>query len=283
MLVVSQTSFVLAAAVLTAALVALLIGLVRARAIVAAPAAGHPTGWSPVLSGDAARRHLVLGGLAALTIGLLTRAVAVGHGPFANQFEFAVAFAWGAVAVYAYVDRRHRAALLGVVVVPFALAMLLYAATVGARTAPLVPALQHQVLLTVHVLAAVLGYGAAAVACAAAALSLLRERLPWPGLPGVGRLDELAYRAVVIAFPLLTVAILLGAVWAERAWGTYWNWDPKETSALATWLIYGGYLHARVARGWRGRRAAWLLVAGFAAVLVTYFGNLFFGGLHSYA
>ena len=87
----------------------------------------------------------------------------------------------------------------------------------------------------------------------------------------------------MIAYPLLTVMIILGAIWADIAWGRYWSWDPKETAALVTWLIYGGYLHARVVRDWRGKRAAWLLVLGFAAVLFTYFGNLFFGGLHSYA
>jgi ABC-type transport system involved in cytochrome c biogenesis permease subunit len=76
---------------------------------------------------------------------------------------------------------------------------------------------------------------------------------------------------------------VLGAVWAEQAWGTYWSWDPKETASLVTWLIYGAYLHARVVRGWRGRRAAWLLMLGFGAILLTFFGNLFFGGLHSYS
>ena len=96
-------------------------------------------------------------------------------------------------------------------------------------------------------------------------------------------LDEIGYRAVVIAFPLLTIMIILGAIWADIAWGRYWSWDPKETAALVTWLIYGAYLHARVVRDWRGSKAAWLLILGFAAILFTYFGNLFFGGLHSYA
>jgi ABC-type transport system involved in cytochrome c biogenesis permease subunit len=79
------------------------------------------------------------------------------------------------------------------------------------------------------------------------------------------------------------MVVILGAVWADVAWGSYWSWDPKETASLLTWLVYGAYLHARVVRGWRGRRAAWLLMLGFACVLFTFFGNLFFGGLHSYA
>jgi cytochrome c-type biogenesis protein CcsB len=103
------------------------------------------------------------------------------------------------------------------------------------------------------------------------------------GLPKPMVLDEIGYRAVVVGFPFLTLTIILGAVWAETAWGTYWSWDPKETASLVTWLIYGAYLHARVMRGWRGNRAAWLLVIGFLATLLTYFGNLIFGGLHSYS
>jgi ABC-type transport system involved in cytochrome c biogenesis permease subunit len=81
----------------------------------------------------------------------------------------------------------------------------------------------------------------------------------------------------------MALVIILGAVWADTAWGRYWGWDPKETASLITWLIYGGYLHARAVHGWHGGRSAVLLVAGFAAVLFTYFGNLFFGGLHSYS
>jgi hypothetical protein len=102
------------------------------------------------------------------------------------------------------------------------------------------------------------------------------------GLPKPSVLDEIGYRAIVVGFPFLTLVIVLGAVWADVAWGRYWSWDPKETASLVTWLIYGAYLHARVVRGWRGQRAAVLLLVGFAATLFTYFGNLFFGGLHGY-
>ena len=80
----------------------------------------------------------------------------------------------------------------------------------------------------------------------------------------------------------MTMVIVLGAVWAEIAWGRYWSWDPKETAALMTWLIYGAYIHARVTKDWRGNRSAWLLILGFVAVIFTFFGNHWFGGLHSY-
>ena len=122
-----------------------------------------------------------------------------------------------------------------------------------------------------------------AIAFAAALLYLIQPEGGRWGLPKPEVLDEIGYRAVVVGFPFLTLTIILGAIWADTAWGTYWSWDPKETASLVTWLIYGAYLHARVMRGWRGNRAAWLLVLGFAATLFTYFGNLFFGGLHSYA
>jgi cytochrome c-type biogenesis protein CcsB len=103
-------------------------------------------------------------------------------------------------------------------------------------------------------------------------------------LPSAATLDRLAYRTIAIAFPIWTFAIIAGAIWAERAWGRYWGWDPKETWAFITWVVFAGYLHARATAGWRGRKAAWVAVGGFAALLVTYYAvNLFIVGLHSYA
>ncbi|WP_116115432.1 c-type cytochrome biogenesis protein CcsB [Austwickia chelonae] len=226
---------------------------------------------------------LTYAALAALTGALATRSMATGHGPFANQHEFAVSFAWGILAAYVYFEWRYRIRALALLVLPVTITMLMYAQATDSDVQPLVPALQHHFLLTVHVATAVLSYGAAAVAFCAAVLYLLPESLHFKGMPKPAVLDELGYRAAVVSYPLMTIMIILGAVWANIAWGAYWSWDPKETSALVTWLIYGAYLHARVVRDWRGRRAAWLLVLGFAAVLFTYFGNLFFGGLHSYA
>ena len=95
-------------------------------------------------------------------------------------------------------------------------------------------------------------------------------------------LDDIGYRAVTFGFPLMALVLILGSMWAYRAWGAYWSWDPKETSALFTWLIYGVYLHTRTLRGWRGTRSAIILLIGFAAVVFTYYGNYFFGGMHAY-
>jgi ABC-type transport system involved in cytochrome c biogenesis permease subunit len=103
-------------------------------------------------------------------------------------------------------------------------------------------------------------------------------------LPDAGTLDRITYKTICIAFPLLTLMIAAGAYWANRAWGSYWNWDPKETWAAITWLVYAGYLHMRITRGWRGRRAAYFAILGFGVVMFTFFGVTYLlNGLHSYA
>ena len=222
-------------------------------------------------------------GLTFISASLLFRALSSGRGPFANMYEFSVAFAWGILVMYAYFERRYQQRSLGLVVLPIALALLLYAMTIPSAVDPLMPALQNNLLLSVHVAVAIVAYGTFSISFAAAVLQLVRGEHGRRGLPSHEILDEITYKAVVIGFPFLTLTIVLGAVWAELAWGAYWSWDPKESASLVTWLIYGSYLHARVVRGWRGKRAAWLLLLGFGATLFTYFGNLFFGGLHSYS
>ena len=103
-------------------------------------------------------------------------------------------------------------------------------------------------------------------------------------LPSAEELDRITYKTIAIAFPLLTLMIAAGAYWANRTWGSYWSWDPKETWAAITWLVYAGYLHMRVTRGWRGRRAAYFAILGFAVVMFTFFGVTYLlPGLHAYA
>ena len=222
-------------------------------------------------------------GFAFLTAWMVFRTVATGHGPFANMYEFSVAFAWGILGAYYWFEHRYHQRILALFALPVALAMLLYATTISSLVEPLVPALQNNLLLTVHVAVAIVAYGSFTVAFAAALLFVIQPEGGRWGLPKPEVLDDISYKAVVVGFPFLTAVIVLGAVWAETAWGRYWSWDPKETASLVTWLIYGAYLHARVVRNWRGRKAAYLLMLGFAATLFTYFGNLFFGGLHSYS
>jgi cytochrome c-type biogenesis protein CcsB len=102
-------------------------------------------------------------------------------------------------------------------------------------------------------------------------------------LPSAENLDRITYRAICVAFPLLTLTIATGAYWANQTWGTYWNWDPKETWAAITWLVYALYLHMRITNGWRGRRAAYFAIAGFAVVIFTFFGVTYLlRGLHAF-
>jgi len=232
------------------------------------------------------RSATILGWLGFILLGasLVFRTIATGHGPFSNMYEFSVAFAWGILGAYYWFEHKYRQRILALIALPVALALLFYALSIpaGSNIEPLVPALQNNLLLSVHVATAIVAYGSFTIAFATALLYLVQPETGRWGLPKPQVLDEIGYRAIVVGFPFLTLTIVLGALWADVAWGRYWGWDPKETASLVTWFIYGAYLHARVVRGWRGRKAAILLLVGFGATLLTYFGNLFFGGLHSY-
>ena len=221
---------------------------------------------------------------AALVASLALRGVIVGRGPWGNMYEFTVAFATSITGGYLFLQRRYPIRSIGFIAVGVALVLLLYASTLPSRIENLVPALQNAPLLTIHVGMAVISYGIFATSFAAAVAYLIqgqRDRFAW--LPSHKTLDEVAYRAVIIGFPIFATMIILGSWWASIAWSRYWGWDPKETAALVTWLTYAVYLHARNQRSWAGRPAALLLVVGFAMVLVTYSGSLWFSGLHSYS
>ncbi|MGI5952468.1 MAG: cytochrome c biogenesis protein CcsA, partial [Brooklawnia sp.] len=285
MLEVSQALLVATTVLILLALVAYVVAVFTARAARAStqtvkvgaagssagqadePATTEPAKAKPAPRGVAwygsklAQLALIL-----LSGSLIARTLATGHAPFANHSEFAVSFAWGMILAHVYFEWKYKVRTLALVVLPVILGMLVYASTLSYEANPLMPALQNSPLLTIHVFSAALAYGAAVVAFAAGVMYLLAPRIKWHGWPKPETLDELGYKAVIFTFPMLTVMIILGAIWANIAWGRYWSWDPKETAALVTWLIYGAYLHARVVRDWRGKRAAWLLVLGFAAI-----------------
>ncbi len=220
---------------------------------------------------------------ALLTASLGLRWLASGRAPYSNQFEFAVSFAWGTVAIYLYLERRFRLRSLGFVAVSLAFVLLGYASVLPARIDPLISALQNHAMLTTHVAMAVISYGAFACAFAAGLLYLVNRNGAVEFLPAPEVLDEIGLKAVMVGFPAQGLMLVLGAAWAHVAWGSYWSWDPKETAALFTWLIYGAYLHVRSRHQWRGRASAWILVAGFGAVVFTFSGNYFLGGLHTYS
>jgi cytochrome c-type biogenesis protein CcsB len=217
-----------------------------------------------------------------------------GHAPLSNLFESVVFFSWTIILIFLIIDFKYKYRAVGFFVVPFALLGMAWAQLgLNSGIEPLVPALQSNWLLY-HVVTCFLGYAAFAVACGISIMYLIREKQedssassPAGGVialfPSVKVLDDLNYKAIMIGFPLLTLGIVTGAAWANYAWGTYWSWDPKETWSLIVWFVYAAFLHARITRGWVGRRAAWLSIIGFAATIFCYLGvNLLLSGLHSY-
>jgi cytochrome c-type biogenesis protein CcsB len=233
---------------------------------------------------SSAARWLTVVAVGILAASMLLRGIVVGRGPWGNMFEFTVAFSTSMVAGYALLARRYPIRSIGFLPLGVALALLLYASSLPREISQLVPALHNPPLLTIHVGMAVLSYGIFATSFAAGVAYLVQgrdDRFAW--LPSHKVLDEVAYRAVIIGFPIFATMIILGSWWASIAWSRYWGWDPKETAALVTWLTYAVYLHARNQRSWAGRPAALLLVVGFAMVLITYSGSLWFSGLHSYS
>ncbi len=232
-----------------------------------------------------------------LLAGVVLRGMWAGRVPWGNMYEFSITAALGILVVFLLLSLRTDLRWLGLfVVIPALLTLGLAVTVLYTEAAQLVPALKSYWLL-IHVSAAIICAGAFTIAGASAALSLLRswrERVAvakgrplesvMPRVPSVEALQTFTYRIIAFSFPLWTFAVVAGAIWAENAWGRYWGWDPKETWAFITWVIYAAYLHARSTKGWRGDRASWIAVAGFLAFLINYFGvNLFVNSLHSYA
>jgi len=238
---------------------------------------------------------LVTTGLLFHSIGLIlrwmeTHQTGYGYVPLSNMYESLIFFSWTIVLIYLILETKYQQKVIGVFVTPFAflaIALTSIIPGVNAEITPLVPALQSN-WLTIHVTTCFFGYASFAVSFGISLLYLIREKRDTQGdgatwLPSPSVLDEINYKAIVIGFPMLTLGIITGAAWANYAWGSYWTWDPKETWSLITWFVYAAFLHARVTRDWRGRKAALLSLVGFAAVLFTYFGvNYLISGLHSY-
>lgn len=242
--------------------------------------------------------YLTIIAVIANTFAIIFRMVISGHPPLTNGYEFLLTFVWGIMVVYLFVEYRYKLNALGAFVMPVAFLLLMFIImTMGPeeRIAHAIPPALKSKWLTFHVATAILSYGAFAISFGLGIMYLLKlnkqndnPKLNQKGIvarfPSLETLDELAYKSVAFAFPLLSLCIITGAIWANYAWGTYWSWDPKETWSLITWIIYAAYLHARLMYGWKGKRAAWMAVFGFAAVLFTFFGvNYFLSGLHSYA
>ena len=228
-----------------------------------------------------------------LIVGFSLRGLAAGRFPLGNMYEFSLAAAIAVSLVYLIAATRTDLRWLGVWVVGAVLLTLGVAVTLlYTESAQLVPALKSW-WLVIHVSAAAISGGAFTLSAGLITAYLIRLRAEERGTAGNGlasrlpssqRLDALAYRTIAFVFPVWTFAVIAGAIWAENAWGRYWGWDPKETWAFVTWVIYAGYLHARSTAGLKGRKAAVIGLIGFAAFIINFFGvNLFASGLHSYS
>ena len=243
--------------------------------------------WSAETSNESgpgrgvARLATKVSSIAALVACLASASLRVAYSgrlPFASMYEFGLllSLALDGFLVFLAFSRTDRAVLIAAVLCDFAMGSVIFLLFDSAH--PLVPALKSA-WLAAHVATAVIAYCCLAMsaALAAAALAVSREA------ERAASLESLVNRCVAIAFPFLTLLIITGAIWAEYAWGAFWRWDPKETWALVTCIVYLGYLHLVRTRGWKGRRAMIAAIVGFGVVLFTFFGvNLLLSGLHSY-
>jgi cytochrome c-type biogenesis protein CcsB len=213
-----------------------------------------------------------------------------GHAPLSNLYESLVFFSWAIVSIYLFVEYRYKNRVIGAFTMPLAFLAMAYASlspNISDRIQPLIPALKSNWLIA-HVIACFLGYAGFAIAFGISLMYVFKERPAVSGnailarFPEPEALDDLTHKMVQFGFLFLSIGIITGAVWANSAWGRYWGWDPKETWSLITWFIYATLLHARLMRGWRGRKIAYISIVGFMAVMFTYFGVNLLPGLHSY-
>jgi cytochrome c-type biogenesis protein CcsB len=200
-----------------------------------------------------------------------------GRIPVTNFFEAISAFGMGIILVFLIMELRYRIPALGAFMLPLVLLLMAPAAITSREIAGLNPILKS-VWLGIHTSLALLGDAAFAFAFIVSVMYLLQERqlkhkhlgAIFHRLPPLDVMDTISYRALSFGWPLVTLGMITGSIWAESAWGSYWSWQPKETASLLVWLLYLALLHLRTI-GWRGRKMAWLSIAGFVFVLVSFF------------
>ncbi|MRH87118.1 c-type cytochrome biogenesis protein CcsB [Nocardia sp. SYP-A9097] len=235
-------------------------------------------------------------GFGAHAVSIVLRGFATHRFPLGNMFEF-ISMACAAAVLLGLVllrDQRYRA-MWAFLLLPVLILLFLAGTKLHVDAAPVVPALKSY-WLPVHVTVVSIGSGVFLVSGVASLLFLFRMWQPAGHesdnllgqlarrLPDAQMLDRLAYRTTIIGFPIFGTGVILGAIWAEAAWGRFWGWDPKETCSFIAWVLYAAYLHARATSGWRDTKAAWINIAGFIAMLFNLFIiNIVVSGLHSYA
>jgi cytochrome c-type biogenesis protein CcsB len=230
--------------------------------------------------------------VACHVVAIGSRGFAAGRVPWGNMYEFTLAGTGIVAAVYVLLYRRLKLSWMAPAVLAFVVIFLMVAVLVlYAPVEPLTEAL-NSYWLVIHVISAALATGAFTLGAIASAMYLLKRRRPdtqtgWLArVPDLPVLDRVAYRIHAFGFPIWTFAVLIsGPIWAHQAWGSYWNWDPKEVWAFITWVVYAGYLHARATAGWKGRNAAILALVGVATLWFNFIGINYFSttSMHSYA
>jgi len=231
----------------------------------------------------------------AISMMLISRTMEAGHAPFSNLYESMTFFVWIMSIAYLIMEFKYKIRVVGAFVMAIAFIAMFATSRLPYRfqnIEPLNPALQS-IWFELHVFSAFIGYAGFGLAFGMGIMYLIKSRFEErktshfliDRFPTSAILDELSYKSVAWGFIFFTLgALILGAVWANKAWGTYWSWDPKETWSLITWFIYAAYLHARVTRGWRGKKAAYVAVFGFLSTIFLYWGVSFvLPGLHAYA
>ncbi|MFQ6070726.1 MAG: c-type cytochrome biogenesis protein CcsB [Candidatus Aminicenantales bacterium] len=228
-------------------------------------------------------------GLIIHTIALIIRTVESGHAPFTNMYESLSFLAWASILAYVIIESKFKIRKAGLYFMLIVIALMALASSplMPKEATPLVPALQSY-WLWLHVSVTLLGEAFFAFAFITSIMYLFSESKEKKGLnPAISseKLDSVSYRCIAIGFPLFTLGgLIFGMVWAYKAWGNYWSWDPKEVWSLITWFVFALYLHTRIVMGWKGRRAALIAIIGFLAAIFTFFGvNYLLAGLHSYA
>jgi cytochrome c-type biogenesis protein CcsB len=238
-----------------------------------------------------AGRYLLGLGFICHCLTLVMRYIEAGHTPVVNLHESLSFFSWAIVGSFLLFHYRYRVDIMGALISPLALLLIIWAAILPKAVIPLPPSLRSY-WLPIHASFAFLGNAIFALAFCSGVMYLIQESLVKSKrvgllskrLPSLEVLDEINYRSLTIGFPLLTIGIITGSIWAEYAWGSYWSWDPKETWSMITWLLYAALLHQRLAVGWRRKKAAIMAIVGFGAILFTFLGvNLLLEGLHSYS
>ena len=252
---------------------------------------------------------------------LCSRWIVDGYFPLSNLYESLLFLTWALLTIYLYLESRTKTKLIGAILIPVTLLISGFAnLTLSAemqKSSPLVPALQSNWLM-MHVSMMMVSYATLLIGSLLCILFLIISKLqevdlklidqsylplynimvdyyeaksfsPSTELSELGKLkllqsiDNWSYRIIGLGFPFLTIGIIAGAVWANEAWGSYWSWDPKETWALITWIVFATYLHSRITKGWEGRKTAILGSIGFLVIWICYLGVNFLGkGLHSY-